>query len=83
MDLDCRTVWINADQASSMPACRSEHLPEYADILDTIGVSHMKERANSIKENRLNIGLGGWDLAPRPGLEPGTCGLTVFDYKYN
>jgi hypothetical protein len=28
-----------------------------------------------IKKPRIALGLG--DLAPRPGLEPGTCGLTV------
>ena len=29
------------------------------------------------KENRLNDCLDGVNLAPRAGLEPATCGLTV------
>ena len=29
------------------------------------------------KDNRLNHCLGGLNLAPRAGLEPATCGLTV------
>ena len=29
------------------------------------------------KENRLNDCLDGLNLAPRAGLEPATCGLTV------
>ena len=58
----------------------TEHLQSHADILDKLnGFGH---KMNTIpnepqKENRLNDCLDGLNLAPRAGLEPATCGLTV------
>ena len=69
--------WENAKMVERYAHLSSEHLLEHADILDTIWTQPKEESKNSIEESRLNGCLDGINVAPRPGLEPGTCGLTV------
>ena len=64
----------------------TEHLAPHATVLDSLGsFGHKLDtvRRGSTEEKSLNYCLGFGNLAPRPGLEPGTCGLTVAQQHYN
>ena len=69
--------WENAKMVERYAHLSSEHLLVHADVLDTIWTQENNKSHCSIKENRLNNCLDGINLAPRAGLEPATCGLTV------
>ena len=69
--------WENAKMVERYAHLSSEHLLIHADVLDTIWTQENNKSHSSIKENRLNDCLDGINLAPRAGLEPATCGLTV------
>lgn len=72
--------WEKLEMVMRYAHLATEHLQSHADILDKLnGFGH---KMNIIpnkpqKENRLNGCLDGLNLAPRAGLEPATCGLTV------
>ena len=69
--------WENAKMVERYAHLSSEHLLIHADVLDTIWTQENNKSHCSIKENRLNNCLDGINQAPRAGLEPATCGLTV------
>ncbi len=66
--------WENAKMVERYAHLSSEHLLQHADVLDTIWT---QPNSRPIKRKSLNTCLGLGNVAPRPGLEPGTCGLTV------
>ncbi len=72
--------WEKLDMVMRYAHLATEHLQSHADILDTIyTLGHKMDTSEIVaqKENRLNDCLDGLNLAPRAGLEPATCGLTV------
>ena len=72
--------WEKLDMVMRYAHLATEHLQSHADILDAFnGFGHKMDTTTEgvKKENRLNACLDGLNLAPRAGLEPATCGLTV------
>ena len=72
--------WEKLDMVMRYAHLATEHLLPHAGLLDQVGdFGHKTDtRAGKVaKEKSLNACLGFKILAPRPGLEPGTCGLTV------
>ncbi len=72
--------WEKLDMVMRYAHLATEHLQSHADILDALNSfgHNLDTHPNELKtENRLNDCLDGLNLAPRAGLEPATCGLTV------
>ena len=69
--------WENAKMVERYAHLSSENLLKHADVLDTIWTQGQNQQNGGQRKNHLNTCLDGLNLAPRPGLEPGTCGLTV------
>ena len=72
--------WEKLDMVMRYAHLATEHLLPHAGLLDQVGgFGHKTDtRAGNVdKEKSLNACLGFGKVAPRPGLEPGTCGLTV------
>ena len=72
--------WERLDMVMRYAHLATDHLTAHATVLDNLEVFGHKIDTGSIKvgkEKSLNDCLGLGNVAPRPGLEPGTCGLTV------